>query len=559
MLKIQTSFIGGIDQVSSDTQIPDDCVSLLINGRNRFNEIEPVKKHILIYTPAGFKNGGYAIGGVFLLFVEGKAYHQFDGETQWVKIPGFQMSTSKKYYFQAVPASSFNFERKLVSTDDVHSPMFINTSVRINGTPSGLIVQDGENQPWIIQYDENTRAFQARETKKYTDWKGTSQSYIDREYVPIGTFMFYLNAKLFIVSRDKKKIFQSVTGRPLDFVINVDSSGNKLSTENQGGADALSFAFDYDEITCVKTLNVKDAFLYATKNTLRIIQLDYENTLFGEPRYREATKIEAGVVNNESFIEVLGDYAFIDDEGVKSFNAVKQILDEGRNSYFSLNVAKLLNGVKQYRSNCTVFDNYTIFNVDSSFGNVMLIYDMLLQKWASVDITTCIYVKDFVHVKTTTASKLYAVTNTNEVYQMFKGPLTSTTYVETKAYTSENIISEHKSQYLRLFFSNSSVNGTVTVLEHVDEQESPNTRESKNLDLIISGINYPVIPPVKPNNAQRIDNPQFTFVNGLTGKKIAYTIMWNTNATLKGFEVKTDELTGDSSMKQKQQTYVSNS
>lgn len=556
MFKIQTSFIGGIDQVSSDTQIPDDSYSLLINARNRFNEVEPIKSHVLVESPNGFKNGGVGIGSAFLLFVAGKAYYQLDGQTTWTRIPSFSMSVSKKYYFQTVPASSFNFERKLSSNNDVHSPVFIDTSVRINGTPAGLIVQDGENQPWIIQYNEITHEFRARETKKYADWKGTSESYVDREYVPIGTLMFYLNAKLFIVSRDKKKIYQSVTGRPLDFVISVDSSGNKLATENQGGADALSFAFDFNDITCVKTLNVKDSFLYATKDNIRLVECDYENTLFGEPRYREASKIEAGVVNNDSFIEVLGDYAFIDDEGVKSFNAVKQLNDEGRNSYFSLNVAKLVNKIKQYRTNCTTFDNYAIFNMDSSIGNIMFIYDMLLQKWSSLDITKCIFVKDYVHIKTTTTSKLYAVTNTDEVYQLFKGPNTETAYYETKAYTSDNISSEHKTQYVRLFFSNSSNKGMVTLLEHVDEQESPSTRESKLLDLVIGGINYPVIPPVKPNNAQRVDNPQFSFINGLTGKKIAYTIIWNTNATLKGIEVKTDEMTGNSSTKQQLQTYV---
>lgn len=555
MIVTQSSFAGGLDQVSSDTNIAEDSYSLLINARNRFHENVPIKKHVEITNkPTGHLNGGYGIGNTLLLFVDGKAYYQIYGKDNWNPVPGFLMSTTADYYFEVVPASSFNFERKL--TGDVHSPMYLNTNFRINGTPQGLIVQDGSSQPWIIQFDEVNQQFTSRELKKYADWKNSDESIAEREYVPIGRMMMYKAGKLYIVAPDYKSVYQSVTGRPLDFVINVDTNGNKLASEKQGGAEALSFAFDYDNITCLTSINAADSFIYATSNTVRIVTCDYENTLFGEPTFKESSKIESGIVNQESFIEILGDYAFIDPEGIKSFNAVKQLNDEGRNSYFSLNLTKRLNGIKQYRTIACAYDNYAIFNLDTSFGNVMCIYDMLREKWVSIDITECIHIKNFAYVQTTTATILYAITRLNKVFQLFKGPSTEVAMLETKAYAPADVMTEHKTVSFRPFFSASSNNdGSVTVLEYVDEEESLEVRETKILEQSIGGINYPVMPPVKPNNKARSDCPQFTFTTGLIGKKIAYTIMWNTDASLKGFEVITQEFTGNNTQKEKQSVY----
>lgn len=555
MNTIQGSFAGGMDLISDDVKISDDAYRMLINGRPRYNNIKAIKKHEkILNAPLGYKNGGYAIGNIVLLFVYGSAYYQEYGKTSWIRLPGFNMLPEVDYYFAVVPTSSFNFVRK--SAGNVHSPMYATTDFRVSGTPSGLVVQDGHSQPWIIMYDEVNQVFTCRELKKYADWKNVSTGLDDREYVPIGKHMAYRDGKLYIVSVDRKRIYHSVTGRPLDFVIAVDVEGNKLPTEEQGGADALSFNFDYDSITCFQTVDLAGSFVYGTDNTVRIITADYTNTLYGEPTYSETAKINAGIVNQKSFVELLGDYAFIDEEGVKSFNAVKQVKWEGNNSYFSLMLANLFAGRKQNRCICTSFDGYALFNVDTYFGNVICVYDMYLNKWVSVDITECILIKDFFEVITDSERILYAVTKKDDIYKMYSSSTEiETCTLETRAFAPELTSVEHKTQYFRPFFTGSIVQGTVTLLEYVDEQESPGTRESKILDLAIGGINYPVIPPVKPNNIQRADNPQFTNTNGLCGRKIAYTLIWNTDAGLDEFEVMTDEQKGNSSNKQKEQTY----
>jgi hypothetical protein len=130
-------------------------------------------------------------------------------------------------------------------------------------------------------------------------------------------------------------MYQSVSGRPLDFMVNVDINGNKNILEANGGADSVSFSFDFDQITGIYTSNATDIFIYTTANKTRLIALDYDSTIFGEPTYREAVPaINAGAVNDKSIIEVLGDFIGIGKESLVSFNAVQQLKLEAKNSIF---------------------------------------------------------------------------------------------------------------------------------------------------------------------------------------------------------------------------------
>lgn len=139
-------------------------------------------------------------------------------------------------------------------------------------------------------------------------------------------------AKLFIVSPDGKSIFHSVTGRFLDFMVNVDVNGEKLTSESQGDAKSVSFSFGTDEITCAVATTVPSSFIYGTAKNAKIITLDYTRTLFGEPYPFVSADLTVGVVNQDSIINTLGDTTAVDFEGVKSFNAVANLQTEGRNS-----------------------------------------------------------------------------------------------------------------------------------------------------------------------------------------------------------------------------------
>ena len=117
------------------------------------------------------------------------------------------------------------------------------------------------------------------------------------------------------------------------------------------------------------------------------VSLDYTLTVFAEPMFQKQYLFTANSINQHSFVDLLGDFAFIDPEGLRSFNAVMQSKNEGRNSIFSLKVARLFKGVVQDTKKCSaiVFDDYALFACNTIFGHGILIYDTLTQQFVSFD------------------------------------------------------------------------------------------------------------------------------------------------------------------------------
>jgi len=110
----QDSFLGGLDQINADTQIPEDAYFWLLNGRQRYGQIKATASHVEVTAlPAGKKQGLVSVGDVLIAFVAGQAYFNIDGESAWQLIAGFTMSASvNRYWTEVVPASTFNFVRK---------------------------------------------------------------------------------------------------------------------------------------------------------------------------------------------------------------------------------------------------------------------------------------------------------------------------------------------------------------------------------------------------------------------------------------------------------------
>lgn len=556
MIYEQTSFDAGINLLTSDMQIDPKGYRWLMNGRQRLGYLEANKKNIEIDTiPSGKKHAIIGVGNILIVFVEGKAYYQKDGDTFWTNIPGFSMDTiADRYYVQAIPASSFNFLRKNDSIS-ANNPIVIDADFAINGTPAAILVQDNVNQPQVIIYNETTQSFYARITNNYNDWTIT-----DHEYVPIGKQMMFKNGILFLVSRDGKSILRSVSGRPLDFMVNVDQDGDKLVSEYNGGAHSVSFAFDFEDITCLKDTDAEDVFIIGTKFNTRLIILDYSRTIFGEPTFRQVSRIEAGVVNQESLVQILGDYVFVDFENIKSFNAVLQLKNEGRNSIFSLNLAAIFKGIKQKEPCCCIFDNYSLFYVKTLYGNLIAVYDNLHQKWISFDLTTTDRVKQFAFTDNVTETKLYCITHHDELFQMYASDERELAQLMTRSFTPAADL-EHKSQTLKPLFKGGSLTGELTAIEYVDEQLSDRV-ESEFLGYS-AGVNYPVMPPIIPSNRPVMKHDTLVFHEGLAGKKIAFILQWNTDSKLHGFVYQTNEIQRETSLGQQAQilkdTYGPNS
>lgn len=562
MIGYQKAFIGGLNQLADNASIGVDEYEWLINARQRFSNVEPINKHVRFATPAGNMQGGIGIGNVKIIFVEGKAYYQEDGQSGWTNIPNFQMSADvEQIWSVAIPASTMTFVRKAAA--NISAPLVLTTDFKVAGTPAGVLCQDGENQPFLIEFDFVNQIYISRVTKGYNDWSNVGIAANTREYVPIGRQMMMINQTLHIVARDGKSVMRSITGRPLDFMVNVREDGTKQPNEILGGAATVAYAMDFDEITCLVPLNIPDSFIYATAHNTRIVNLDYTNTIFGEPTVRTTAIISAGIVNQYSFVELIGDYAFIDAESIKSFDAVQLLKFKGKNSIFSQSISRLFfskalnRPVKQTNCSCITFDNYALFNVDTNNGNFIAVYDMILEKFTGFDITAVFKVKRFFTIETPSQIKLFAITVRNELYQMF-GSSTEKEIplLKTRAWTVDDTRTEHKTVTLRLFFDSATYEGNVEVTEIVDEQISPDNlqRNIQELKATTAGIPYPVRPPVFPNNKSQTDNPVFTLTTGLTGKKISFFITWNNDAHLHEYQLDSSEQKGLPSLKQKDLT-----
>jgi len=551
MIADQITFGGGMNLLVDDSQIPEDQYRVLINALQRLGRIEPNRANELLSTaPAGLKQGLIGVGNVLVLFVAGEAYFNVDGTTTWIKIPSFSMDeTADQYWMQEVPASTFNYTRKLNTSQNVSDAIVNTLDFAVNGTAAGIVVQDNINQPWIIFYDSTAQAFTARVTQNYSQWTPENP-----EYVPIGRQMFTLNQKLFVVGRDGTYVMQSVSGRPADFMVNVDTAGNKLPSETNGGAKTVAFSFDHEPITCVKTINIPDSFVYATKHITRILTLDYQNTIFSEPRVRESASIQSGVVNNESFCELLGDYAFVDAENVKSFNAVQQLKFSGRNSIFSLMLASLLQDIKQTEPAATVFNDYGLFYLKTSWGNALAVYDTLKEKWVALDITAADRIKQFAQTTTATATKLYCITRDNKLYSMYSSEDIELAELFTRAFECQDSKNEHKTNIVRLNFQSGTSEGDATVLEMVDDMAGQ--RLTQTLSESRAGITFPIQFPIMFADINLSDGITYTLKDGTVGKKLAYVIMWNTDAKLQGYKLTTTEKSTDVSLKQSAKAYV---
>lgn len=547
----QSSFIGGMDLLSEETEIADNAYRWGINIRQRFGHPQPIYAPLEITSiPAGKKQGIVSVGNVLIAFVEGEAFYNVDGTSTWQQIPGFAMDTVvDRYYSLAVPSSSFNLQRKASSDGSANSPINALVNTKVSGTPAGILVQDTVNQPWIIFWDEVNNFFYSRVTKNYSQWSNNTLS--DREYVPAGRQMMLLDEILFIVARDGKSIYRSVTGRPLDFMVQVDTNGNKSPSESVGGAASVSFTFDFDEITCIQPVNIPSSFIYGTANKVRIITLDKTNLIFGEPRFYRSADIDAGIVNQDSVVDIIGDTTFVDFENVTAFDAVKQLKFEGKNSIFSLMLSSLLEGVKQSTPCCTAYNNYALYNIDTIWGRVTAVYDMLLQKWVSLDVTNVGRVRQFATVITPSETKLYCITVDDKLYQLFGSSERTTGQILSKAWEEDDDRSETKTETFRAKFeSGVESDGTLRVREYMNGEKGQT--DHRTLEQKTAGINFPIYFPIIFDNKPSMNNVAFTFDKGHGGSKLQFHLQWDNDAALHSIQTVTQDISADSPLEQTQ-------
>ena len=286
----QASFNGGIDLFTERTRLGPDKYPLLINARSRYGKLRAINKPQLISEglPAGRMQGLYAAGSYALVFANGYAYlRNYDSaSSSFVQHPSFSMSPgAHEVFVELVPASTINYARAL--TTDAEPQSGITLGENIAPSPVAAIVQDGLTQPWIILSNG-----EARVTLNYDQWQNSANG---REYVPIGKQMVFADGKLWVASPDGKQVYQSVSGRPLDFMIVVDNEGNKLPLETDGGAANVSHRVMYDTITALGRVSSIEGGFYVggLKNSFLVIPNTNAALIYGEyqltNRYISAT------------------------------------------------------------------------------------------------------------------------------------------------------------------------------------------------------------------------------------------------------------------------------
>jgi hypothetical protein len=521
----QTSFIGGMNLLADNTKLGPNQYGLAFNIRNRFDVLSPVKASTQdTAAPSGKKQGLYSVGDYLVLFSGGKAYYRKYSATSWTSIANFQMSTTVDYIYTClVPASVMNLTRKLPSASNTVGNVNVVNSAT-TATPAALVCQDGVNQPWLIFIDPNTSIVSARVSQTYAQW---SMAY--KEYVPIGTLMTYLDGRLYIIGTDQVSIYASVTGRPLDFVVNIDINGNK-----GGDATTVSYSVGYLPITHMSNLDNTSLFLGTLTDCHSVIP-DKSNRVFGEPTYIHRSLFLAGVTNQFSAMDVLGDKVFLDPEGLRSFNAILQERNEGRNNVFSLNISKAFSNLVQGSLTCCAeFDNYAIFSINTIYGPVLAIYDEKSEVFVGFDTPTDYGIKMLAQVGTQ-VSKLYGITTDNKVFELYSSSSYLTSSVRTRSFTLESPRQEMKNINLRLVCNLNTTPGNVTVIGYNNDRRREATlggTEVRSLPACNPGVLYPAYFPVLFDSQDTVRNLMFNQIAGGQGWKASFQIQWTGGATI---------------------------
>lgn len=576
----QSSFSGGINLLLDDTRLPvsfkykegDSPYDITynqyrigLNTRTRFDVCTPIKSSIVDQqAPVGIKQALVTFGNYLILFVEGDAFYRLNSISNWTQINGFLMSpTVPRYWTVAIPVNTTNYGRigTLSNTTDstlVDAALPISQINNISGTFGnipGLLVQDGVNQPWFI-YIDNTGIVRARQTQTYAQWSypldPTSLILTgpdNREYVPIGTFMEWFNGILFIVDAQYNNIYRSVSGRPLDFVVNIDEEGQK-----GGDATTTSYSVGVSGITAMMALPGNMLFVAAGGASCFSVTLNTTPnapTIFGEYTFLRTVLFNANCVTERGIVNVLGDTVFIDANGLRSFNSVEQQLNEGRNSVFSSTVQSLFTGVFQNAmiNNQSVvgwcsaisFDNYAIFSVKTTLGYVLVVYDTINSVYASLDTLQLgnHAAKQFATV-TIDSLSLYAITDDDRVVQLYADNSFDQTLIRLGAVCSQEPEKEIKTRSVRVILSNITADMAITVSLFVNnrfDQAYTTTIAYRPSPKLYDGL------LIGNDVGTQVTNLMFSFPNASQGWKTFLVIAWTGGASLTDVSTMTNDLT----------------
>lgn len=548
-------FSGGLYRSVDPAQLQTGQYALLTNGRTREGGITPIKLPLQVGGLPDIENmqGIYTAGNYILVFGDGQAYVRdyLNSTTNlFTKVQDFLMSpTAPIIYTCLVPTSAINFQRTLndpEETGDKTLPIQLKDVVA--GSPACIVCQDGVTQPFLIFTNGTARA-----AKTYEDWSNDPDGV--REYVPVGKQMVYAGTKLYIAAKNLKtgnfnKLLQSVSGRPLDFVVNVTKNGDK-----GGDAYTTDYSPTYEDITALANISLsdtnKDGFLVSTTNRVLLVIPNTDKQVFGEPTFSNQPVFSStGALNNTSIIEdLLGDTTLIDATGIRSFNAVQQTKLTGQNTPFSLAIQPLFGDNSQVSTTIVQdkvasieFENYGIFSVKTIYGYKTLFYDSIRQQFIAIDdyssvIGENVAIKQWAAIKTNVARALFFLTDDNKIYQSFAGN-TATCSI----YIGDFVPSPNETQQIPISLTVNLLNvkesGTLNASLYIDSANLANLSSSIVQEAETpSASPYLTFPFGNTDNLDRIRNIPFgSFKGNPSGWKAGFYLTWDFQATLIGIK-----------------------
>jgi len=419
------------------------------------------------------------------------------------------------------------------------------------GNLPGLLVQDNINQPQFI-YLDNRGYPVVRVTQTYSQWNvvyniATGAMTTDsREYVPVGNTMSFVDGILYIASQDGSTIYRSVSGRPLDFVINVQINGSK-----GGDATTTSYSVGSGNISCLRGMADGSLFV-ASGNSNFSVSKNYGNNcplMFGEFLFIRKFLFEATCLNDRCIIDSLGDTRFIDLTGVRSFNSINQLMNEGRNSQFTASVQLAFKGVVQDTAAAIYYDNYEYYAVNTIFGPAILVYDTISQCWSSFDTTQTNgkKIKQFAKIELG-VQRLFAITEDNQLYTLYAGSTYTTAILLTGSVNASvvqgeqnvrlnNARSEIKPLEFRCILNKITQNSTLSLTPLIDNRVSSNVPTiTKTITYSSPITSYAGILPL-PDVDKQLTNIYIPLPNCEQGWKAAMILSWTGGGSIVQFSM----------------------
>lgn len=449
----QNSFSGGMNLLGDDTTLGANQYRVGFNLTNRLGTLDPIaSSEIDPATPVGVIQELRTFGNYIIIFVSGLAYYRYYSDTGWRLIEGFKMSSdAPRFWTEEIPVTTTNYIR-IAATGEISDTPNPAGGIQLSsvvgaaaGDIPGLIVQDNVSQPQFIFIDGSTGLPTTRTIQTFNDWSITFTDADNvtiapegdkREYVPIGNCMTYDDGILYIVSQDFGQIYRSVSGRPLDFVINVK---NTLETEapykQTGGGDASTTAYSVGVggITCIRKASGGGIFVSASGANFLVSKNTNANapTIFGEYTFLRDFLFNSNCLSDRVIFDSIGDTRFIDLNGVRSFNAIQQTQNEGRNLPFTSTIQGAFirklsdntytNIIQDYTKTAAIlFNDYELYALETVFGPVIAKYDTINGCWTSFDTdqTNGKAIKILAKIELQ-IQRLYAVTEDNKLYTLY--------------------------------------------------------------------------------------------------------------------------------------------